>query len=307
MKISLFSLNINEVELTMGDIVITISEKPIFESFSYDYIYFEKVKDKLYSSFYFKDHKKYDMTEKNTLECYNFIAEYENLDTYYVYAYDNNGIFDSFMLKSEAINKKLLYTTKKPEFSVSKWEDNKWNNVIIIVKSDGTLIKNPSSYCNQCSLFLTQKNIENMPKILDYNDIYHKWDIEQNDWVEVGNEFEDFYNEVEQKIRNKFNLKLISLYNGYVPEYERMFWDVEISEALSYKGNKEHKTPYLDGILSVIEPKIEKEKYIEKILKYCSDDFVYECGKIHGELYTYIYKLRELKTLDELKAFNVNI
>lgn len=304
MSYNLKSISTTEMRLWIDNSEIILSDLPKFESFKFDYLYYEET---INSYIYFLNSKKYDMTDEQKNECLQSCKKYDEIFDYYVYAYNNQNIFTKYIKKSEAISNKYLYTTIKPLYSVSKWNTSKWEEVKLIVKEDGSIIINPSEFCDRCVLFFTENELKNNTEITKYNDKYHRWDIENNKWIIIGNEFDDLYKEIELSLREKYEKRRISLYKKYTPEYERLFWNIEITEATEYLKNNNAETPYIDGILSTLTPKIDKSEYIKRILNNNSNEFKTELGKIHGELYTQIYKLKSLKTIDELKIFKTQI
>ncbi|MBQ3543896.1 MAG: hypothetical protein IJA34_02735 [Lachnospiraceae bacterium] len=52
---------------------------------------------------------------------------------------------------------------------------------------------------------------------------------------------------------------------------------------------------------------MSKDEYVEKILKHDSDEFKFQHGKIHGEMYQFLLKLKDIKNLDDMKIFQNKI
>jgi len=246
------------------------------------------------------------LTKEQKSECLEFCKTFKDEWDYYVYAYNSDNIFSEKVLKSEAIENKTPYSLLEPKYPVSRWNGKKWEEIKIIVKDDGTLVINPDTYCDRCVKFLSKSDIDKVPHILDFNDEYHRWDIDAEDWVIVGDEFGDLYKNLELKIREIFEIKRHKLFRKIVPAYERDQWSVELSEAKAYSLDKNASTPYIDGILSVLTD-MSKDEYVEKILKHDSDEFKFQHGKIHGEMYQFLLKLKDIKNLDDMKIFQNKI
>lgn len=302
-RYSLISNQIGTYKIKSEGINFVSTIKPEL-SFPFDFIFYEPDAN---NYFYINQNVKTEMTREQKKECLEFCKEYIETQDYIVYTYNSKNIFSGEMLKSEAAKKKLRFCYIKPDFPVAKWTGENWEEIVLIVKADGSIIKYPASYCDQCIGFYTAKELEKNPELLKYDDKYHKWDMTTQEWIVVGNEFKDISKELEQKIREMFEVKRWKLYGKYTPGYERDMWNEELKEAYAYLNDKNVETPYIDGVLSVLKEEISKEEYMKKILGHDSNDFKFEHGKIHGELYNYLNRLKSIETLEKLKEFKKEI
>lgn len=244
--------------------------------------------------------------------CQEYCKNFINAHDFYVYAYNEKNIFTGKVLKSEAEKKNLKFTiNNKPAFPVSKWNksENIWEEVLIIVKQDGTVVRHPVNYCDQCVLFLTQKEINDLPNINDYDDDYHKYDPEKHEWFVTGNEYDDLQRNLIYRVRMMFDtVRWVKAFGHYVPEYERYGWSIEKTEAHNWLVNENSTTPYIDGILEGLgDLAPTKKEYIAGIIKNSSNDVYKTLGLIHGKMNRYIYKLKNAGNIEELKTLEKEI
>ena len=293
----------NILFIAYNDYAFEIYEKPKLD-FLFDTIRYDSIKNE---AFYILDGKINNFTEFHIKQCQEYCKNFIDNHDFFVYIYNKNNIYTRKMLKSEAIKLNLSYTFIKPIFPLSKWKDDHWEEVKIIIKDDGSVIHNPVNYCDQCVYFITENEKNQYPNIDKYNDVYHKYNVELKDWFVPENELDIRNKYLEYRLHKIYDIKRWkNVFNKYIPEYERQYWNIEQNEALKYKNDKNSPTPYIDGILSTYK-KYNKDEYISKILENISDTKLFDLGKIHGEMQNYIYELKQIENINELENFEEKI
>lgn len=293
----------NILFVAYNDYAFEVYEKPNL-NFLFDTIRYDSNKNE---AFYVLDGKVNQFTDYHYSECQNYCKNFLNSHDFFVYVYNENNIYVRKVLKSEAEEMKLSYTFMKPKYPVSKWINDNWEEVKIIIKNDGTVIRNPTSFCEQCSYFITESEKKEYTNIDQYYDIYHKYDVDSKDWFVPENQLDIRKKYLEYRIHKIYDIKRWkTVFNKYIPEYERQYWEIEKTEAINYNIDKTYKTPYIDGILSVYN-KYTKDQYILKILENISDDKLFNLGIIHGEMQNLLYELNNINKIEDLEKFENKI
>lgn len=256
---------------------------------------------------YIYDNVQYHLTDEQVTACQEFCDKFHEVNDYPVLAYDNKNIFVGSMLKSLAIEKNYKFMLGDiPEYAVSKYNETKaiWEEVVFIIREDGSIVKRPGGYCDQCTYFYTQEEFDANPILEEHDDNrYWRFDVESNLWINIGDELNDLKKSLELRIREKFEKERIDVYGRYTPNYERLTWDVEITEAIAYLHDVSASTPYTDGILIGLEdPNVTKDIYIKKIMTHNETEKYNALGIIHGKMYKQIYTIRNATTIEELKV-----
>ena len=282
-----------------NNVAFEIKEKPQL-SFLFDTIYHTEIEH-----YYVINNQKKKLTKSQRTECDKYCEKFFNERDYYVFAYNDNKIFIRKMLKSEANKNNYNYIINViPKYPVSRWNEeiNNWEKITTIIKDDGTVIHNPTSFCKQCVIFLTQEETNNLPDINKYNDNYHKYDFDSKTWFTIGDELSDKKKYLDFRVRQLYDIKKWkNVFNHYSHEYERYGWEIEREEALSWINNNKASTPFIDGLLVGLDDNtITKKDYINKILDNISEEKSYNLGKLHGEMMKYINMIKKSKSIEEL-------
>lgn len=93
---------------------------------------------------------------------------------------------------------------------------------------------------------------------------------------------------------------------GAAPYQELASWPWQIDEAKAWQSDNETETPFLDGVLEAMNADertvTAKETLVQAVLKYTDAEWLKAVGKIHGEMYVQITKLRAAGTLEDIDA-----
>lgn len=300
--------NSNYTFISFNDVAFESTEKPNL-SFLYDSLNYD-TNDK--DSFYIIDGTKRKLNKTQRTSCEQYCEDFFKNRDYYVFAYNQHNIFVRKMYKSEAERYGYQYIINViPKYPVSRWNEkiNDWENIVTIIKNDGTVVRNPANFCDQCVVFLTQEETNNLPGIDKYKDNYHRYDIETKSWITVGDELSDRKTYLIFRVRQLFDIKRWkTVFGHHVPSYEMYGWEIERQEAIDYSSNKNTKTPYIDGILTGLNnSELTKDIYIKKILENITEEKSYQLGKIHGTMMNYVYQITAAKSLEELDKIESDI
>lgn len=285
-----------------NDLAFETNEQPDL-SFMYSSIDYDSTRPENY---YVLNTHRYKITSKEEESIQKYCSEFVSNHDFYVYAINENNLYFKKVYKSEAEKDGLKYIINQiPPYPVSRWNEkiNTWEEIVMIIKEDGTVVRHPASFCDQCTIFLTQKEVNDLENINDHDDEYHKYDYESREWFVSGSELESRRKALIYRVRKLYDTKRwLHVYGHYVPEYERYGWQIEVSEAVKYYKNKSAKTPYIDGILEGLGDVYTgtKDDYVNSILENIDPKKFNNLGKIHGEMQRYVYRLRDAKTVDEL-------
>lgn len=108
-------------------------------------------------------------------------------------AYDpnDNNLFQGYLSLSEIKKNNYYFTTVGCPYSLAKYNEleDTWINIKAIIRSDGSYVLDPDSYCEQCVLFLTEEEWEKIAPIhKSIDDIpfyYLRYDFVTNDWKDI--------------------------------------------------------------------------------------------------------------------------
>ena len=93
---------------------------------------------------------------------------------------------------------------------------------------------------------------------------------------------------------------------GSGPYQELASWPWQIDEAKAWQADNETETTFLDGVLEAMNADertvTAKETLVQAVLKYTDAEWLKAVGKIHGEMYVQITKLRAAGTLEDIDA-----
>ena len=300
--------NNNYSFVSFNDVAFESTEKPNLP-FLYDSLNYSSTND---DSFFIINGTRKKLTKSQRERCEKYCEDFFNNKDYYVFAYNENKIFTRKMYKSEAENYGLKYIINViPKYPVSRWNEsqNTWEKIVTIIKNDGTVVRNPTTYCDQCVVFLNQEETNNLPDIDKYQDNYHKYDIESKTWITIGDELSDRKTYLIFRLRQLYDIKRWkTVFGHHVPSYEMYGWEIERQEAIEYTSNKNSKTPYIDGIIEGLNnTSITKDIYVKKILENITEEKSYQLGKLHGKMMQYVYKINEANSLDELDKIESEI
>lgn len=281
--------------LADGDTLFDITERPRL-SFNYQNLYVDTVQGQSYlvTGTTDKDVKSLNIElDPSQLEevktyCDNFKATQD----YLVQTYDAEYIWRGGMLKSEADSLGLNYVlTEGPTNPFSKYstKDACWYPVFAAFKEDGYPVFDQGRPMDNDIMFLTEKEWSALPKqpssVYSLNFVTMTWeDVRDLDRVKF---------DAIMDVRTYFEHDAMRE-EGYIRSNEVATYQIQYAEAEAYLKNKEALTPFIDGFLSVNEGQ-DKKALCERIMDDYSPVKLHAAGKLHGEMYNYIYRIKACK------------
>ena len=213
-------------------------------SFAFDALYFEPPSGHCVKRV---DGALQPLSEAELEECAAYCRGYAATADYPVYAWNGDKISVGRILKSEAEAKGYGFTVLDvPPYPVSRRKDGRWEEVVAIIRDDGSLVERPEAFCERCVLFLSREEWETFPKRPSSSHVY---DLENHEWVDPR-PFAKLLHEVQLEIRNCFELRRWKVWGKFIPQYEQITWSTQVDEATGFLNDSARATPYIDAFLA---------------------------------------------------------
>lgn len=205
------------------------------------------------------------LSEAELAECADYCREYADKADYPVYAWNGDNICVGHILKSEAEAKGYGFTVLDvPPYPVSRRRGGTWEEIVAIIRDDGSLVERPAGFCERCVLFLSREEWDAFPV---RPTSAHVYDLENGEWVDPR-PFARLLHEVQLEIRNCFEIRRWKVWGKFIPQYEQLTWAAQVDEATGFLNGEARATPYIDAFLAARtdEGKPDKESLCRDIL-----------------------------------------
>lgn len=239
-------------------IMVDIDTKPVM-SFAFDSLYYEPETNLL-----IKIIAGQQITLNNTeiVECECQAKLFVDNADFYIAAYDDDGIYSGYMLKSLAAERGYKWTIEQPDHPSSRMINGKWVRIVAVIMEDGTLIVQPKGVCDLCTIFMTQEEWNKFtPKP---ETPFQKWDFVHEVWYD-GRDIDEVKKQYIEKARQVFEDLRRQFQKKVIPPYERETWAIQREEATNYLADNTVETPHIDILLR--GRIISKQAFCEDVLK----------------------------------------
>lgn len=264
-------------------IMIDIDSKPVM-TFAFDSLYYEPETGLLLKII---ANQQITLTNSEIVECECQAKLLVDNADFYVAAYDDDGVYTGYMLKSVAIDHNYKWTIEQPDHPSSRMTNGKWVRIVAVIMEDGTLLVQPGGVCPLCVVHMTQEEWNKFtPKP---ETPFQKWDFVHEVWYD-GRDIEDVKKQYIEKARQVFEDLRKQFQKKVIPQYERETWATQKAEALAYLSDNTVSTPHLDVLLS--GRIITKQAFCEDIIRNAQ-----EMDKIN-----FCTMNEQYKFFDEVKA-----
>ncbi|WP_337430554.1 hypothetical protein [Bilophila sp.] len=286
-------------KVSSGDYLFDVESAPTLP-FAFDAIYYETPTG---LSFKMLGGEQSPLTEEEIAACRAYCDGYLETGDYPVQAYEtDSGLYRGTMLKSKAGEKGFSHILgDMPDHPVSKRVGDAWERVAAVIRSDGSYVLMPASVCDACVVFLTATEWEAHSKPSRSTE---RWDFATETWKD-SRTVEQAKKSADAWIRGLYVAQRKELM-GAAPYQELASWPWQIDEAKAWQSDNETETPFLDGVLEAMNADertvTAKETLVQAVLKYTDAEWLKAVGKIHGEMYVQITKLRAAGTLEDIDA-----
>lgn len=247
------------------------------------------------------------LSEEEIAACRAFCDGYLDAADYPVQAYESeSGLFRGTMLKSEAAQAGYSWIIgEAPDHPASKLaadgESGRWVRIAAVIRSDGSYALMPASVCPSCVLMMTAEEWAEFPKPARSTE---RWDFTAEAWQD-SRTAEEAKKRADAWIRQNFITKRRELM-GSAPYQELATWPWQIAEAQAWQADNGAETPFLDAVLDAMNEdtadKTGKAELVAAVLRYTSAEWLGGVGRVHGEMYAQIRRLRAAETLAEIDA-----
>ena len=283
-------------KVSSGEYLFDINSVPILP-FAFDALYYETPTQ---LAFKVVNGVQIALTDEEIAACCAYCDGYLKNGDYPVQSYEaESGLYRGVMLKSEAEEKGYYHILDDiPEHPVSKRVGNSWERIAAIIRSDGSYVLMPASVCDACVIFMTAAEWEAHSKPVRNTE---RWDFATETWKD-DRTVEEAKKSADEWIRQAFVMKRQEIM-GSAPYQELASWSWQLSEAQAWKVDNGTSTPFLDAVLAALNAEavtVSKTELVDSVLKYSSSEWMQAIGKVHGEMYVQIHKLREMNTLSEI-------
>lgn len=286
-------------KVSSGEYLFDIERAPHLP-FDFGAVYFETPTG---LAFKIVDGKQIPLTQEEQQACCDYCDNYLENGDYPVQAYEtDSGLYLGVMLKSEAQKNGHAFTLgDMPDHPACKRVDNTWQRVAVTIREDGSYVLMPESICASCVLFLTVSEWAEWPKPTRTTE---RWDFATETWQDTRT-VAQAKKDADTWIRNLYVAKRKELV-GNGPYQELASWPWQIEEAKAWIQDNEAETPFLDGVLEGLSSDhdmvMSKGVLVQEVLKYTDGEWLKSVGRVHGEMYVDIKKLRQCETLQEIDA-----
>lgn len=243
------------------------------------------------------------LTDEEIAACRAYCDGYLENGDYPVQAYETeSGLYRGVMLKSEAEEKEYAHVLgDTPDHPVSKRVGDAWERIAAVIRSDGSYVLMPDGVCDACVMFLTAAEWAEHSKPARST---QRWDFATETWKD-SRTVEEARERADAWIRELYVAQRTELM-GSGSYQELASWPWQIAEARAWQTDYNASTPFLDGVLSALNADAAtattKAALVESVLKYTSPDWLGAIGRVHGEMYAQLTKLRAAETLQEIDA-----
>lgn len=251
----------NETVVIHDDLRFDTNLKPEL-SFAFDALYFEPPNGHCLKVV---DGESVPLSEAEIEECAAYCRGYADTADYPVYAWNGDNVCVGRILKSEAEAKGYGFTVLDvPPYPVSRRNGEAWEEIVAIIRDDGSLVERPEAFCEKCVLFLSHEEWEAFP---ERPTPAHVYDLENSEWVDPR-PFAKLLHEVQLEIRNCFEIRRWKVWGKFIPQYEQLTWPYQVEEAKGFLKDNAFATPYIDAFLAARtdEGKPDKESLCKDIL-----------------------------------------
>ena len=243
-----------------------------------------------------------ELTEEEIEACKKFCKEFLEKGDYFVEAYEKDSrLYKGRMLKSAVHEQHYGYALVAPLNPVSKWTGEKWERIAAVIRSDGSYVTMPEYICDACVLFFTESEWAEHSKPSRNTE---QWDFASETWKD-SRTVEQARSAADAWIRGLYVAQRTELM-GNGPYQELASWPWQVEEAKAWIQDNRAATPFLDGVLEALNSDeravTTKEVLVQDVLKYTDAEWLKSVGKVHGEMYANLKKLRQCETLQEIDA-----
>lgn len=270
-------------------------EKPNV-GFTFDALYYETTTG---LSFKVVEGVQLSLSTQEIVACRTFCESFADTADYPVQAYEpETGLYSGLMLKSLAQAQGLAWVLGAgPEDAVSRLVNDEWQRVVAVFMDDGRYRLLPDSTCPRCILFLTQAEWDAWPKPVKSTEV---WDFATEKWKDYRT-LEQAQKTADEYIRSAYAIRRTAVM-GAAPYPEMATWPWQVAEAEAFALDPAVPTPFLDGMLIALDDTKTKAELAASILKYNSPEYRSAAGKVHGEMYGWLTRLRAADTLESVDA-----
>ena len=151
-----------------------------------------------------------------------------------------------------------------PPYPVSRRRGGTWEEIVAIIREDGSLVERPAGFCERCVFFLSHEEWDAFPT---RPTSAHMYDLENGEWVDPC-PFAKLLHEVQLEIRNCFEIRRWKIWGKFIPQYEQLTWSAQVAETTGFLNGEARATPYIDAFLAARtdEGKPDKESLCRDIL-----------------------------------------
>lgn len=290
---------VNGRVLAMGEIIFDTDQKPIL-GFEYDTITLDTNLNQASYTFALPEVSTVMISEldENQLNlCHQYCDTFLDMQDYEVHPYNSDKIYMGSMLKSKAIKLEFDYVVEQhPDIFTSKWDelDNKWYPIYAAFKEDGFPIMSPQVLSDEYVLFMTKKEWDNIP--VRPGAVY-SLDFVTLTWRDKRTLEKTKFDAI-MDTRVYYEHSSIRT-EGYRRSNEMSDWVTQHQEATLYLKDNKAVTPFLDGFLSV-NSDLNKQELCNRIMEDYQNDATFAKGAKHGEMYSYIYRIKKATSNKEV-------
>lgn len=291
----------NETVVIHDDLRFDTNLKPDL-SFAFDALYFEPPSGHCLKVV---DGESVPLSEAEIEECAAYCRGYADTADYPVYAWNEDNICVGRILKSEAEVKGYGFTVLDvPPYPVSRRNGEAWEEIVAIIRDDGSLVERPQAFCEKCVLFLSKKEWDAFPK---QPTSAHVYDLENSEWVDPR-PFAKLLHEVQLEIRNCFEIRRWKVWGKFIPQYEQITWSYQVEEAKGFLQNATFSTPYIDSFLAsrTDEGKPGKESLCRDILANHAN-YLQCMAEVNAMQWAYLKRAEACTSNGELDALSSEV
>ena len=245
------------------------------------------------------------LSEAELAECAAYCRGYAATADYPVYAWNGDNIGVGRILKSEAEAKGYGFTVLDvPPYPVSRRRGDTWEEIVAIIRDDGSLVERPEGFCERCVLFLSREEWDAFPV---RPTSAHVYDLENGEWVDPR-PFAKLLHEVQLEIRNCFEIRRWKIWGKFIPQYEQLTWSAQVDEATGFLNGDARATPYIDAFLAARtdEGKPDKESLCRDILANHAA-YLRSMSEVNAGQWAYLKRAKGCASNGELDAISKEV
>lgn len=239
-----------------------------------------------------------ELTPEYAVSCDQYCDDFISKEDYEVAAYNSDNIFVAIVLKSQAEANGLKYSiVERPTTPIAKFieETQKFAPIYAAFKEDGFPLFNIPAPTDDMVLFLTLEEWNKLPERPSFR---YSLNFATDTW-EDRRELDKVKSDALMTTRLYFDHEAIRAQNGFRTTREVSQWTIQEQEATAYLKDNTASTPFLDGFLSK-NPSIAKLELCERIINDYTESSLTAQGERHGEMYSYIYRIKDATTNAEV-------